>query len=29
VSFIATPERIREAAGRAGRILSSFGALVS
>lgn len=29
VSFIATPERIREAAARAGRILSSFGALVS
>lgn len=29
VSFIATPERIREAAVRAGRVLASFGALVS
>lgn len=29
VSFIATPERIREAAMRAGRVLASFGALVS
>ena len=29
VSFIATPERIREADARAGRVLASFGALVS
>jgi LL-diaminopimelate aminotransferase len=29
VSFIAPPDRIREAASRAGRVLSSFGALVA
>ena len=28
ISFIATPERMREAAVRAGRVLASFGAAV-